>query len=379
MAFQPSLRQRFWPPIPVEIRDEVALLRYEQLQQRLPTVYLTIILVVLTAMMAADAAAPWWVRVGIPGFVTAAASVRLIWWIRKRGHRVGPDAARGQIRRTAALSALICTLCSVWCIASWHYAAPAQQSYYPMFIAMGSLTTAFSVAAIRTVALANLTGGITPIAAALMLFGSELDRVAGAFVAIATLFLVRMINDQHRQLIDLMLLKHRLREQANTDPLTGLFNRRALIELAESAFAANDAMVGLALIDLDGFKAVNDRHGHAAGDELLVQIAGRMQRVAGRDAMVARLGGDEFALLVTGPEATELAARTNRLLAALVPAFQLGGAVITLGASAGMAVSPKDGSDLTDLFAAADSTLYAAKARRDQRAATARRSNRATA
>ncbi len=374
-----TLGNQIWPPIPAEIRDEVALLRYEQLQQRLPTVYLTIILVVFTAMLAADAAAPWLVRIGIPSFVIAGAGLRLVWWLTQRGKCIAADAARRQIARTAVLSCAICALCSLWCIASWHYSAPEQQSYYPMFIAMGSLTTAFSVAAIRMVSYANLAGGITPIATALMLFGSELDRVAGAFVAIATLFLVRMIADQHRQLLDLMLLKHRLREQANTDPLTGLFNRRALVELAEDAFAAPDAMVGLALIDLDGFKAVNDRHGHAAGDALLVQIAARMQRVVGADAMLARLGGDEFALLVAGPEAASLAARINRMLTALVPTFHVGSAQITLGASAGMAVSPKDGRNLTELFAAADATLYAAKDSRDRKTGTTRRTNRVAA
>ncbi len=379
MAGLQTLRNQIWPPIPAEIRDEVALLRYEQLQQRLPTVYLTIILVVFTAMLAADAAAPWLVRIGIPCFVIVGAGLRLVWWLMQRGKCIAADAARQQIARTALLSCAICALCSLWCIASWHYAAPEQQSYYPMFIAMGSLTTAFSVAAIRMVSYANLAGGITPIATALMLFGSELDRVAGAFVAIATLFLVRMIADQHRQLLDLMLLKHRLREQANTDPLTGLFNRRALVELAEDAFAAPDAMVGLALIDLDGFKAVNDRHGHAAGDALLVQIAARMQRAVGADAMLARLGGDEFALLVAGPEAASLAARVNRMLTALVPTFHVGSALITLGASAGMAVSPKDGRNLTELFAAADATLYAAKDSRDRKAGTTRRANRAAA
>jgi diguanylate cyclase len=224
-----------------------------------------------------------------------------------------------------------------------------------------------------------LFAGISPIVVALTLFGNSLDRVAAGFVAVATLFLVRMVNDQHRQLIDLMLLKHQHREQAHTDPLTGLFNRRALITAAEAAFAGGaDEVVGLALIDLDGFKAVNDRHGHAAGDELLVQVAARMRRSVGETAVVARLGGDEFAMLVTGAGVDSLGAQVDRLLAGLVPSFAVGEALVTLGASAGMARAPVDGSNLTELFAAADRTLYAAKASRDAKQG-ARRSNRTAA
>ena len=379
MEWLHRLRVRLWEPIPAEIRDELAVLRYDRLRQQLPAVYLAIAAVVATAMLAADPASPWWVRYGVPGAVLIASAYRFVWWQRQRGKAVSPPAARSQILQTALLSALLCLACALWCIASWRLAAPAQQSYYIMFMAMGSLTTAFSVASIRFVTFVNLLAGITPIVLALALFGNSLDRVAAVFVAVATLFLVRMVNDQHRQLIDLMLLKHQHREQALTDPLTGLFNRRALIKAAEDAFAGGaDEVVGLALIDLDGFKSVNDRHGHAAGDELLVQVAARMRRSVGETAVVARLGGDEFALLVSGTGVDNLGAQVDRLLAGLVPSFAVGEALVTLGASAGMARAPQEGTSLTELFAAADRTLYAAKASRDAKQG-ARRSNRTAA
>jgi diguanylate cyclase (GGDEF)-like protein len=364
MAWVQSLRHRFWPVVPAEVRDELAALRYERLVQQLPAVYLTIIAVVLTAMLAADQSSPWIVRYAIPVPVVIAAAYRLQWWLRQRGQAIEPDAARQQIVRTAALSAGICAVCSVWCIASWQMAAPEQRSYYPMFMAIGSLITAFSVSSIRLVTFANLTGGIVPIAIALLFFGTDLDRVAAMFVAVATLFLVRMVNDQHAQLVDLLMLKHQLREQAHSDPLTGLCNRRALIAEAEAAFAAPGARPALALIDLDGFKAVNDRLGHAAGDALLIQIAERMRAAAGAAATVARLGGDEFALLLGDGDAATLAAQTDRLLGALVPAFPIGEEVVSLGACAGMACAPQDGTSLTSLFATADKALYAAKAAR---------------
>jgi diguanylate cyclase len=377
MTMIEALRTRVWPHVPAEIRDELAVLRYARLQRQIPILYLTLIAVITAAMLAAADGAPWWVRIGIPTFVISAGIVRFLWWTRQRGAIADADTARRHIRRTVIISTSICALCSIWCIASWLMSAPEQRSYYPLFMAMGSLTTAFSLSVIRFATLTNLVMGIAPMALAMMTIGGELDRLAGLVVAIATMFLVRMVGDQHRQLIDLLLLKHQLREQANTDPLTGLRNRRALIAAAERAFAEAPGAVSLALFDLDGFKAVNDRHGHAVGDDLLVEVAQRLRRSATPGAVIARLGGDEFALLLVGEEAGAVALQVDRMLAALVPPFNIGSAPITLGASAGMARAPGEGTSLTELFAAADTILYTAKASRPKATETGRRVNRA--
>lgn len=377
MARLQALRERVWPPVPTEIRDELAVLRYARLQRQIPVLYLTLIAVIMTAMMAAAERAPWWIGVGIPMFVIVAGVIRFLWWTRQRGTTVDAATARYHIRRLVIISTSICALCSLWCIASWQLSAPEQQSYYPLFMAMGSLTTAFSLSVIRFATASNLVMGIAPMSLAMMAIGNQLDRVAGLVLAIATLFLLRMVNDQHRQLIDLLLLKHQLREQANTDPLTGLLNRRALIAAAERAFAESGEKVSLALIDLDGFKAVNDRHGHAAGDDLLVEVAQRMRMAVDGRVVLARLGGDEFALMLVGGAKSALAVEVDRLLAALVRPFAVGGARVTVGASAGMASAPDNGRCLTELFATADAILYAAKASRPKAAPLNRRVNRA--
>lgn len=372
-----SLREQLWPPVPPEIRDELAVLRYARLQQQIPILYLTLIAVVLTAMMAAAESAPWWVGIGIPMLVVIAGIVRFMWWTRQRGTSVDAPTARRHISRLISISTTICALCSLWCIASWKLSAPEQQSFYPLFMAMGSLTTAFSMSFIRFATAANLLTGIAPMAIAMMTFGNHLDRVAGLVLAIATLFLIRMVGDHHRQLVDLLLLKYRLREQANTDSLTGLLNRRALIDAAERAFGESGDAVNLALIDLNGFKAINDGHGHAAGDDLLIEVAQRMRATVDDRAVLARLGGDEFALMMAGGSKATLALEVGRLLAALVPPFTVNGTRVTVGASAGMASAPDDGRSLTELFAAADAILYAAKAGRPKPPPGDRRVNRA--
>ncbi|PWK63268.1 diguanylate cyclase (GGDEF)-like protein [Aminobacter sp. AP02] len=115
-------------------------------------------------------------------------------------------------------------------------------------------------------------------------------------------------------------------------------------------------------IDLDGFKPVNDRHGHAAGDIVLVEVAQRIAHAVPRGAIVARLGGDEFGVVphdVANPEALFfLSQRLQRDVARPIDADTL---QLTVGATIGIAVFPEDGGDPEALIAAADRAMYIAK------------------
>ncbi|NEM08933.1 diguanylate cyclase domain-containing protein [Geodermatophilus normandii] len=161
----------------------------------------------------------------------------------------------------------------------------------------------------------------------------------------------------------------RIQELAYTDPLTGLLNRRRLEEQVEAAIwearARGDAL-GLLFVDLDGFKAVNDRFGHAAGDELLQVVAGRLQQRVRRRDLLARLGGDEFlvALPDLRPE-TALAEATrvaDELTASIRRAVPLFGTEVHVGASIGVSVCPEDGVAFADLLHRADLRMYDRKA-----------------
>lgn len=168
------------------------------------------------------------------------------------------------------------------------------------------------------------------------------------------------------------------RDLAMRDPLTGIRNRRGLTEALESGeFAeawATGAPIMLALADLDGFKPVNDTYGHAAGDELLKQIAHRLDREVERQGIAARLGGDEFALmLLLDPADPDAAAEdaAKRLMGVVRVPFTLhpdgvgsGGisVQVRVGLSLGVALAPDDATDPAELMRRADSALYRAKA-----------------
>ena len=157
------------------------------------------------------------------------------------------------------------------------------------------------------------------------------------------------------------------RALAFTDPLTGLANRVLFRDRLGQALArARRARAGLALlmIDLDGFKSVNDRFGHGGGDQALQEFAHRLQSEIREADILARLGGDEFALVQTDLEQPAgVQALADRLVVALAEPFRLGGGSVSLAASIGVAVYPSDGEDALVLAEHADRALYQAKAR----------------
>jgi len=158
----------------------------------------------------------------------------------------------------------------------------------------------------------------------------------------------------------------RTRHEADTDPLTGLANRRALERTLGSALAragARGRSVAVLVLDLDGFKAINDAHGHAAGDAALREVARRLRRCVRERDLVARLGGDEFVVLLTDVGGSSGAAQEacDRVDAALAEPVALEQGEAPLRAAIGVATYPEDAADAAALLAHADRAMYAVK------------------
>ena len=161
----------------------------------------------------------------------------------------------------------------------------------------------------------------------------------------------------------------RNRHEADTDPLTGLANRRALERTLASALArasVRGRVTAVLMLDLNGFKAINDSHGHAAGDAALREVARRLRRCVRERDLVARLGGDEFVVLLTDVGGSSGAAQEacERVDAALSAPIVLEQGEMTLRAAIGVATFPGDAADAPSLLAIADRAMYAAKGRR---------------
>jgi diguanylate cyclase (GGDEF)-like protein/PAS domain S-box-containing protein len=156
----------------------------------------------------------------------------------------------------------------------------------------------------------------------------------------------------------------RLRHMATHDSLTGLANRDMLRDRIRRELARGrrgDQQFALHYVDLDRFKAINDAHGHHGGDEVLRQVAEALAAVAGDGVMVARIGGDEFVLLqpdITSPD--EARRMADAVIAQLNQPDHVTGA-LTVGASVGITLSPRDGTEPDELLKNADQAMYSAK------------------
>ncbi len=160
--------------------------------------------------------------------------------------------------------------------------------------------------------------------------------------------------------MELRRVEHRMRHLAHNDPLTGCANRAKLWELIEAA-EAEAKPTAMVLLDLDGFKHVNDTVGHAAGDTLLVEVGQRLTTALAGRGTLGRLGGDEFAALLPGCEDTGLACElAHAFQESLASPFLVAGREFRVGASAGVAVAASP--EVGNLLASADLALYQAKA-----------------
>ncbi|EID55127.1 GGDEF domain-containing protein [Saccharomonospora xinjiangensis] len=153
---------------------------------------------------------------------------------------------------------------------------------------------------------------------------------------------------------------YRLRRKLRTDPLTGLGNRLALAE----AFAwarRRSPLVAVALGDMNGFKAINDTHGHRFGDRVLIEVAAILQRTACRRELVVRLHGDEFAVLIPCDTPDHAARRLDTYRAAVAALDEVEGQPITASMALGVITAPSESADLSALLASADDRMYGDK------------------
>jgi diguanylate cyclase (GGDEF)-like protein len=171
--------------------------------------------------------------------------------------------------------------------------------------------------------------------------------------------------ERQRLVVELEAARHRAQLAATHDPLTRLPNRYLLEEQTHRVLSharRHDGGAALLYIDLDRFKSINDTLGHAAGDEVLVQVAGRLSTFTRESDVVARVGGDEFLILLTdigGDRAPTVVA--EKIQDAMAQPFRLFGRDYWVGASIGIAVFPRDGDDAERLMRHADLALYQVK------------------
>lgn len=183
--------------------------------------------------------------------------------------------------------------------------------------------------------------------------------------------IAQLFAEQVNIILERLQLEEKLKEQSKRleylsyhDPLTGLLNRRAFQEMAQKTLALahrEGKPVFVLYLDLQGFKEVNDRFGHEAGDAVLKVVAERLQKSLRKNDILARIGGDEFVAVLYGGSHDSVVEIVKRIIASLGEPFEWKGSSLTVSANAGIASYPEDGKSLEELLRKADFAMYKAK------------------
>lgn len=342
------------PAVPGPVRDDYALVAAEHVRAQEPLLYTGFCIGAPWAAWMGEGLNPA-LRFGLPVVILALCLIGL--FLRRK-----PPVTAPQARRALALSTLVSSgvlaLGSAWAILAWYAAPEAQRLGYPFFIALGVIVTGYTFAKVRRMAAAAMIIGLVPIASVLLAQGSPIERNCALAMLLAGVFLFVMARNNRRLLVELLENRHRLHALSRRDSLTGLPNRRAFLEDADR-IGKRAGKLRLILLDIDRFKAINDRHGHDMGDQVLCAVARIIEGFAIKGVSAARVGGEEFALMGSTDDLSAISGL--HLLTTLRSAEMPHGMKVT--ASIGMATGPlKNDGDWKSLYSMADQALYKAKA-----------------
>jgi len=213
-------------------------------------------------------------------------------------------------------------------------------------------------------AIAATTVATAPVIAAAAIHGGTAYWILAAIFLIFLVASFESVRHVHAATVRQIAMRIDMATLARNDPLTGLANRLGLREAFRAIRGAHDAppMIAVHCFDLDGFKPVNDCHGHPAGDMLLMTMADRVRATLRASDIAARIGGDEFVVVqapIRHPDEAEMFAR--RLARVITAPYEVDGQPIRIGVSLGFATSPPDICELDALLSAADAALYRMK------------------
>ncbi len=361
-----SWQNPWWSPqIPEDIRSSIEQMQLRRAVTHVPMIYLVAIFNLVSVMILSAHEGVEPVYYAWMGVLAIGCVARMIVWMRFPKDPDSGVAPQKILRNLSVLSVGIITFLSIWSV--WIISTDmfANQMFIPMSLVFGSTCIAHCLACIKKAAVTVLLVGVMPSAVAMILVGDFDDMIMGWSMITIALLMIRFIIDNYNQIISALIMRHTIWKQAHSDPLTGLANRRAMmnhLQLAEQSFASDGSGFAVALLDLNQFKRVNDNLGHDVGDHLLIEVSDRLNQSSVAEEIVGRLGGDEFLILMPGVTGHEQAsARATAYLSGFARPANIDGHVITISASIGIAVQRLDGNGAEQLLKAADSALYKMK------------------
>jgi diguanylate cyclase (GGDEF)-like protein len=318
--------------------------------------------------------APISLTVVFPGILVGACAIRCLIWLRRRDRAVEPETAARTLRTTVVLGGILGFAFLSWALSLFPYGDTARHDHVQFFVGITVVSCIFCLMHVRPAAL-MLTGMVIgPFVIFLLAHGGTVQIAIGLnllLVTAAMIYILNICSMQFAAMVNGEVETRRLSNEnfrlANIDSLTDLPNRRQFFHrlsmLAEQAQTENRRFV-VGVLDLDGFKAVNDLYGHGVGDRVLREAGQRLLTVADDKQFIARLGGDEFGIIVdAGLDPEAVLAVGAKICTVFDAPFSVAGIVAQIGGSVGFALAPEAGTTAELLYERADYALYHAKAK----------------
>ena len=319
--------------------------------------------------------APRWLTLYLPVVMVTACFLRVLVWARVRYVTLSPERARRRLAMTIFMTSVMGGCYAGWALALYPYGSVAAKCHIAFFMSTTLIGTLFCLMHIRPAARMLTAVVAIPFLLRFATSGEPILAAIAINFLLVILVMIHIVGIYCRDFTQKVLAERALARAndenfrlANLDSLTGLPNRRSFFTDLQGLFAEKEGSIvpfAVGSIDLDGFKPVNDVHGHMAGDRVLVEIGRRLRDVLGEDAAVARLGGDEFAFVLPGPIGpTEVARWGTALCDAVAVPIQVQNGTVRVTASIGFVL--RDRAELTRdrVLEQVDYALYEAKSSR---------------
>jgi diguanylate cyclase (GGDEF)-like protein len=369
---------RSFMSVPSE-NPELIQAQYKAFTRQIPLLYFTLLISTWALAYTFRDFAPARIDLYFPAALTLFCGARLIYWCRCINDIPTHEQAVNALIRTNRLTSGLTLMFVAWGILLLPYGEPYAQAHVAFYLATVSIACIFCLSHLRS---AIVTITLIVDAAFIFFFalsGKPSFMAMSINIILVTVAMVVILMVNYRgftRMVAAQVSTQKLSNQnyalANLDPLTLLPNRRRFFDSLAEAFerARRDGLrLVVGILDLDGFKPVNDLYGHATGDALLVEAGRRLADLCGEDIHLARLGGDEFALIMIGHASdNDLLSLGNKLCLALRNPFVLDSATVQVSGSMGFAAYPDLADNINDLFERADYALYHGKRNRRGRA-----------
>lgn len=354
--------------------DNPRLLRAQfiALSRQLPLMYFMLVVNTLALAATHYGLAPLWLVVYCPLAMTVLCTYRATLWWRSRAQQPSAEQMFRSLQRTNRLAGVIALFFAWWSLSLFPYGDSYAQAHVAFYMAITVIACIFSMMHLRP---AGLITAVVVNTIFILFFASTRNMTFMAMainVLLVSFAMLWILQNQYQAFTELVTmqanteqLSNENRLLANLDSLTGLPNRRQFFSVLEQSLSqarASGARLAVGLLDLDGFKPVNDLYGHSVGDKLLFQVGQRLQGLRAPGIHIARLGGDEFALIMTEAVHDEQVLELGRKVCAMLrEPFLLVDIPIQISASLGIATFPDMAANETEVYEYADYALYQSK------------------